>query len=251
MINGATGSLADVEQARRAALRARAPRWQRLVMTTWLAALFALVSGGSRVSSALLPGLAVGVALLVALRMWQRHQGVHQLRKRRGHLSRGIAGALAASIVVFASVWTAALVIRYLFLPLGSPQAYAAVFVTMFVLWTAFTAVSEKIDFYRHVQAGASSGAEGRLDPVIELRGRLMACAVLAWVKSMRFDLLAKTLGMSEAELAQHISELADAQYVFIRADAKDPMRQWISLSDAGFAAYANHIRALRAAAPV
>jgi len=78
-----------------------------------------------------------------------------------------------------------------------------------------------------------------------------MICAALSDVERIRFDLLAKALGMSAPTLSKHISRLVEAGYVATSADAKDSRRQWVSLTDVGRAAYAGHLEALRSLMPV
>ena len=105
----------------------------------------------------------------------------------------------------------------------------------------------ERIAAFQQSQVGTNIA--GRFDELVATRPRLMLVAALGLVKSMRLDRLAKTLCMPASELSPHISELAGAQYVQIRGDAKDSLRQRISLSDAGFSAYTAHVQALRTAA--
>ncbi|MQY17417.1 transcriptional regulator [Nocardia macrotermitis] len=77
-----------------------------------------------------------------------------------------------------------------------------------------------------------------------------MICAALTQAKELRFDPLAKTLGMSPPTLSKHVGQLHEAGYVATRPDHRDSRRQWINLTPVGREAYEGHIAALRLLMP-
>ncbi|NMD56449.1 MarR family transcriptional regulator [Tsukamurella conjunctivitidis] len=74
-----------------------------------------------------------------------------------------------------------------------------------------------------------------------------MICAALGQAEELRFDLLAKALGVSASVLSKHLAKLEEARYVELRRDAADSRRQWVALTPAGTSAFARHVAALRA----
>lgn len=80
---------------------------------------------------------------------------------------------------------------------------------------------------------------------LIHPRPRLMICAALERAE-IRFDVLAKALGMSAPTLSKHLAKLEEAHYVATRRDSADSRRQWVELTPTGRSAFARHVAALR-----
>ena len=220
------GSLSDVLETQRAARARISPWWLRILGSAAFVAVLALFLGTEQTAAT---PWALTAAIMVIAAVWEfieHGRGVSTDRgmARSGPLpARVIASYVATFAILGMSVFVSG-VLRVSWLPHGGFQGYALVFVFLFVLWMAFLLVTEKIEAFRLSQVGIKSAA--RFDDLIATRTNLVLVAALALVKSIRLERLAKTLRMSASELTPVISDLADAQYVEVRGDAADPLRQ-------------------------
>jgi DNA-binding transcriptional ArsR family regulator len=104
-----------------------------------------------------------------------------------------------------------------------------------------------------HAETSPGQPAEGEhhprlaLDEIIHQPVRLSIMALLAQGKKVDFAFLVKYLELGESNLSRHLSALEAAGYIVITKvfEGKRP-RTWLSLSDAGRAAYERHIETLR-----
>ena len=88
----------------------------------------------------------------------------------------------------------------------------------------------------------------GGFDSVIHAPNRLRICALLDAVESAEFGTVQTRLDVSASVLSKHVAVLMDAGYVEQRRATRDTrQRVWLSLTNAGRAAYEGHVRALRA----
>ena len=248
MNHTATGSLADVADAQRAARATINPGWWKILVSAVIAAMlagFVPVWLGSEHHRFWPGGIVIlFFGMLIAFQRLQRRHGTDAGGTRRGSwLSLAITVLVAVGVLIGA-LFAAALVIQQ-WLPLGTWSAYAVLAVTYFVLMVAYAFIAERVNWL--TPAGQRTKKEARLDDLVAPTPALMLVAVLVLVKAMTVDRLAKILRVPESELSNHITQLASAQYVHTRADAKDAARQWVSLTDAGFDAYTTHLKALRA----
>ena len=249
MDGAVTGSLADAADAQRAAWATITPWWQRVLFGAAGAALLAAsmliffkhwpAGGAAAVTRVII--LVLAIWLFLAYRLSQRHRGVGKRRRRRRFSGRFLVIYIAAE-----GLGGAAMLIGAWWLPGGNFQAFAFLFGLFFVLLTVLLYIVEKVEVHIHTRAARRTTGAGRFDELIAPTTRLMVSAVLA-VVPMTLDRLARTLSTPESELTKHITELAGADYVHTSDVGKDPVRQWISLSDAGYAAYTGHVQALRA----
>ena len=85
------------------------------------------------------------------------------------------------------------------------------------------------------------------LDETIHQPVRLSIMALLAQSEKVDFAFLVKYLELSESNLSRHLSALEAAGDIIITKvfEGKRP-RTWLSLSDAGRAAFARHVETLR-----
>ena len=87
----------------------------------------------------------------------------------------------------------------------------------------------------------------GAIDPVLHPPARLQIAAVLGRVTTAEFAALKDVTGVSDSVLSKHLATLVDAGYVKLSKAARDGrQRTWASLTRAGAAAFAAHIRALQ-----
>lgn len=88
------------------------------------------------------------------------------------------------------------------------------------------------------------------LDPVIHPPARLSIVALLAPLEEAEFGYIRDTLAVSDSALSKQLAHLEEAGYINIRKGhgprATKRPRTWISLSDAGRAALAHHVTALK-----
>ena len=88
---------------------------------------------------------------------------------------------------------------------------------------------------------------EPRFDEVIHARNRLQICSVLADVDALEFAAVEEVLDVSDYVVSKHVKVLADAGYVeSSKAHEGGRNRTWLSLTDAGRAAYDAHLAELR-----
>ena len=86
------------------------------------------------------------------------------------------------------------------------------------------------------------------LDPVIHAPARLRLVAMLAGVSEAEFARVRELIGVSDSVLSKHIAALVGAGYARSRKAALDGrQRTWVSLTRAGRAAFAGHVKALEA----
>lgn len=85
------------------------------------------------------------------------------------------------------------------------------------------------------------------LDEMIHQPVRLSIMALLAQSKKVDFAFLVNYLELGESNLSRHLSALEGAGYIIITKvfEGKRP-RTWLSLSDAGHAAFERHVATLR-----
>jgi DNA-binding transcriptional ArsR family regulator len=85
------------------------------------------------------------------------------------------------------------------------------------------------------------------LDEIIHQPVRLSIMALLAQSRKVDFAFLVKYLELNESNLSRHLSALEAAGYIIITKvfEGKRP-RTWLSLSDAGRAAFERHVATLR-----
>jgi DNA-binding MarR family transcriptional regulator len=92
----------------------------------------------------------------------------------------------------------------------------------------------------------ASTG--GPFDPVIHPPHRLRICATLEPFDEYEFSALRDVVGVSDSVLSKQLAILMDARYVIQRRGTRDGrQRVWLMLTEQGRAAFAGHVRALRA----
>jgi DNA-binding transcriptional ArsR family regulator len=96
-------------------------------------------------------------------------------------------------------------------------------------------------------QSGSAHHPRLELDETIHQPVRLSIMALLAQSKKVDFAFLVKYLELSESNLSRHLSALEAAGYIVITKvfEGKRP-RTWLSLSDAGRAAFTRHVETLR-----
>lgn len=84
------------------------------------------------------------------------------------------------------------------------------------------------------------------LDPVIHAPVRLQICAILSATDEAEFALVREETGVSESVLSKHVKQLEEAGYVKVRkAVLASRQRTWLSLTDAGQAAFVRHLHTL------
>ncbi len=84
------------------------------------------------------------------------------------------------------------------------------------------------------------------LDPLIHAPVRLQICAILSAADEAEFALVREETGVSESVLSKQVKLLEEAGYVAVRkATLASRQRTWLSLTKAGRAAFATHMRAL------
>lgn len=84
-------------------------------------------------------------------------------------------------------------------------------------------------------------------DATIHAPQRLRICAALADVEELEFGTVRDLLELSDSVLSKHVTTLVEAGYVKQRRAFKaSRKRLWLSLTDAGRAAFAGHVSALR-----
>jgi DNA-binding MarR family transcriptional regulator len=84
-------------------------------------------------------------------------------------------------------------------------------------------------------------------DEVIHAPQRLRICAMLSAAHRVEFGVLQDRLGLSKSALSKHLTHLADAGYVRQDRAVRDSRsRLWLSLTDDGKRAYAQHVTALQ-----
>ena len=89
-----------------------------------------------------------------------------------------------------------------------------------------------------------------RLDPVIHSPIRLSIMACLAEVAEAEFGFVRQAVEISAPTLSKQVTTLEGAGYVAIRKGAVGRLpRTWLALTEAGRAALAVHLAALRAIA--
>lgn len=93
--------------------------------------------------------------------------------------------------------------------------------------------------------------SEALFDEIIHAPLRLRICGLLRRVEQLDFAVLRDTLNISDATLSKHLKTLATAGYVTSTKAAStgrgDARRiTWLSLTDAGRAAFDAHVHALR-----
>ena len=246
------GTLSDVADAQRAASLTTDPPWRRVPFG---AAWAALVAGtlptlfGTRPAertTAVINGIVIVAFFVMAFAFLtiQRRRGVGVASWRSGNVL-AVRGAVVA---VFALLGAPARLVHAWWIPQGGLQSYAFLFVSFFVLWNSYLFVLDKTDATWQNRVVLSATNLGRFNDFIAPRPRLLLTAMLA-VAPMTLDRLARTLNTSEDDLSHHITELAVIYYVRIQPDAKNPERQWISLSAAGHTVYTGHVQALRGGA--
>jgi DNA-binding MarR family transcriptional regulator len=92
-----------------------------------------------------------------------------------------------------------------------------------------------------------TTGNDDGFDHVIHAPVRLRICAALDSVREIEFGAVLTLLDLSKSALSKHISVLADAGYVAQRRAVRDTrQRVWLSLTEAGRAAYRGHVAALQ-----
>jgi len=214
-----------------------------------LAGAVASIFGGALALPAGLALAGVPVAALILV------PGVLVKRRRRtlrvrfvSQLERVLPYRIAWYVTLTITVMVA-LVLKYV-LPPATLLAYAVQFLTAAVLigWCVWGIPRTKRYTYgarRAVLKG--QGRPGDIDELIRPRQRLKVCTALGAIEQIDLGLLAKTVQLRTAALGEQITPLVAARYVCIRPDAEDPRHQWISLADAGRAAYIGHFRALLA----
>lgn len=85
------------------------------------------------------------------------------------------------------------------------------------------------------------------IDPVIHPPARLQILTILRAVSEAEFSTLRDTLEVSDSVLSKHVSTLAECGYVASRKAMHAGRRTtWVSLTDAGVRALAEHVAALR-----
>ena len=92
---------------------------------------------------------------------------------------------------------------------------------------------------------GVAAGIAG-LDPVLEHRLRLGACALLSGVDALGFSRLKALLGATDGNLGAQMRKLEEQGYVAVRKEFQNrkPMT-WYSLTSKGRSALRNHLGAL------
>jgi DNA-binding MarR family transcriptional regulator len=85
-----------------------------------------------------------------------------------------------------------------------------------------------------------------QFDAVIHAPGRLQICAILSAADEAEFALLRESLGVSDSVLSKHLKQLEEAGYIRLRKQAHaGRQRTWLSLTEAGRAAFAAHVAEL------
>jgi DNA-binding MarR family transcriptional regulator len=96
--------------------------------------------------------------------------------------------------------------------------------------------------------APAVSVPAAAFDPLIHPPHRLRICATLEPFDEYEFSALRDVVGVSDSVLSKQVAILMDARYVTQRRGTRDGrQRVWLRLTDQGRAAFAGHVRALRA----
>ncbi|HIW91262.1 MAG TPA: transcriptional regulator [Candidatus Corynebacterium avicola] len=93
--------------------------------------------------------------------------------------------------------------------------------------------------------------AEPRFDPVIHQPLHLRICGLLRSADEVAFATVRDTLDVSDATLSKHVKKLVEAGYVTTgkrAAQDRGNARRitWLSLTDAGRAAFDGHVLALQ-----
>lgn len=82
-------------------------------------------------------------------------------------------------------------------------------------------------------------------DPVIHAPGRLQICAILSAAEA-EFAVVRDAIQVSDSVLSKHVKMLEEAGYVAVRKAAQGGrQRTWLSLTNAGKAAFASHVAEL------
>lgn len=87
------------------------------------------------------------------------------------------------------------------------------------------------------------------LDPLIHEIVRLRICATLAATTAVEAQTLKEVAGISDSALSKHLRRLTDAGYTSQAPGAsRGPgrPRTWVSLTERGHTAYAQHVAALQ-----
>ncbi|GIG87383.1 winged helix-turn-helix domain-containing protein [Plantactinospora endophytica] len=89
--------------------------------------------------------------------------------------------------------------------------------------------------------------SEPRFDELIHAPARLSLVALLAPADAVEFSYLREQLGLSDSALSKQIGALVAAGYVAVHKEnrGRGIRRTWVSLTDAGLAAFDGHVAAL------
>lgn len=83
-------------------------------------------------------------------------------------------------------------------------------------------------------------------DPLIHAPGRLQICAILSAAEA-EFAAVRDTIKVSDSVLSKHVKALEEAGYVAVRkAPFEGRQRTWLSITQAGRAAFAAHVAELQ-----
>jgi DNA-binding MarR family transcriptional regulator len=89
--------------------------------------------------------------------------------------------------------------------------------------------------------------SEAKFDAEIHAPVRLRVCGALSEVEAAEFAMLREQLGVADSVLSKHLARLEDAGYVELKKEPADGhLRTWAVLTEAGQAAFAGHVAALR-----